>query len=141
MIALDLCQPHYQNLLIIYLKFIAKNVEIKIANLSVSLKGLKVTNFLIIAKSVEKKQKNKTNKQRKKQLKTINALIKKFPNTYKFCNNDINKFILLLRKGVYPYEYMDSWEKFNETTLPNKKTYYSKLYLEEKYLRKLNYKT
>ena len=28
LIALDLCQPHYQNLLIILLKFIAKNVEI-----------------------------------------------------------------------------------------------------------------
>ena len=65
---------------------------------------------------------------RKKQLKPINGLIKKFPNTYKFCNNDINKFILLLRKGVYPYEYMDSWERFNETTLPNKKAFYSRLY-------------
>ena len=68
---------------------------------------------------------------RKKQLKPINGLIKKFPNTYKFCNNDINKFILLLRKGVYPYEYMDSWERFNETTLPNKKAFYCKLYLED----------
>ena len=34
-------------------------------------------------------------------------LIKKFKNTYSFCNNDLSKFILLLRKGVYPYEYMD----------------------------------
>ena len=35
-------------------------------------------------------------------------LIKRFANIYKLCNGDINKFILLLRKGVYPYEYMDS---------------------------------
>ena len=47
-------------------------------------------------------------------------LIKKFKNTYSFCNNDLNKFILLLRKGVYLYEYMDSWEKFNKISLPSK---------------------
>ena len=41
-------------------------------------------------------------------------LIKKFPNTYQLCNNDHNKFELLLRKGVYPYEYMDSWKRFKE---------------------------
>ena len=35
-------------------------------------------------------------------------LIKRFASTYEFCNKDLNKFILLLRKGVYPYEYMDS---------------------------------
>ena len=34
-------------------------------------------------------------------------LIKIFAGTYEFCNKDLNKFILLLRKGVYPYEYMD----------------------------------
>ena len=43
-------------------------------------------------------------------------LKKRFKNTFKFTNNDINKFILLLRKEVYPYEYMDKWEKFDETT-------------------------
>ena len=57
--------------------------------------------------------------------------MKKFPNTYKVCNNDINKFILLLRKGVYPYQYINSWEGFNETTHPNKKYFQSKLYLED----------
>ena len=34
-------------------------------------------------------------------------LIKKFPNTYQSCNNDRNKFELLLRKSVYTYEYME----------------------------------
>ena len=33
-------------------------------------------------------------------------LKKRFKNTFKFSNNDINKFILLLRKGVCPSEYM-----------------------------------
>ena len=48
------------------------------------------------------------------------TLIKKFFNTYQLCNN--SNFNLLLRKGTHPYEYnMDSWEKFNETSLPNKK--------------------
>ena len=51
----------------------------------------------------------------------------KFPNTYRFCNKDLNKFSLLLRKGVYPYEYMNSWETFNETELPDKESFYSEL--------------
>ena len=41
--------------------------------------------------------------------KSINELIEKFPNTYQFCNGDLNKFVFMLRKGIYPYEYMDSW--------------------------------
>ena len=43
----------------------------------------------------------------------------------------MNKFVSLLRKGVYPYEYIDSWKKFNETALPNKKAFYSNLFLED----------
>ena len=37
---------------------------------------------------------------------------------------------MLLRKGVYPYEDMDSWEKFDETSLPGKNAFYSNLNLE-----------
>ena len=41
-----------------------------------------------------------------------------------FSNNDVNKFILFLRKNIYPYEYMDDWEKLNEE-LPEKEEFYS----------------
>ena len=34
---------------------------------------------------------------------------------------------LLIRKGVYPYEYMTSWNKFEETELPPKEAFYSNL--------------
>ena len=34
----------------------------------------------------------------------IKSLIAKFPNTYQLCDNNVKKFILLLKKGVYPYE-------------------------------------
>ena len=57
-------------------------------------------------------------------------LIKKFKSTYSFCDNGLNKFVLLLRKDVCLYEYMDSWEKFNETSLPSKKDFYSNLNME-----------
>ena len=42
----------------------------------------------------------------------LNKLIEKFPKTYQLCNKELNKFALLLRKGVYPHKYMDSWKRF-----------------------------
>ena len=68
---------------------------------------------------------------RKTTSKPLNEAIRNFPNTYRFCIGDLNKFILFLRKGVYPYEYMDTWEKCDETQLPDKKAFYSKLDLED----------
>ena len=68
---------------------------------------------------------------KKRWLKPVNGLIKNFPNTHQFCNGDINKFVLLLRKGVYPYEYMNSRARFNETSLLDKKAFYSELNLED----------
>ena len=52
--------------------------------------------------------------------KSVDDLIKKFSRTYKSCNGNLNKFVFLLRKGVYLYEYMDSWDRFNEILLPPK---------------------
>ena len=54
-------------------------------------------------------------------------LIEQFPNTYQLCNKNFNQLALLLRKGVYPYEYMCSWEGFNEDSLPPKKCFYDEL--------------
>ena len=41
------------------------------------------------------------------------------------CKDGNKIFVLLLRKGVYPYEYMDNWNRFNETSLPSKEKFYS----------------
>ncbi|KAJ8915272.1 hypothetical protein NQ315_014780 [Exocentrus adspersus] len=43
------------------------------------------------------------------------------------CNTD-KEFNLLTRKGVFPYDYIDSWERFTETCLPSKTNCYSQLY-------------
>ena len=50
-------------------------------------------------------------------------LIKRFASIYESCNKDINKFILLLRKLV--------WERFDETSLPDKEAFYSSLNIED----------
>ena len=55
------------------------------------------------------------------------ALIEKFFNTYQLYNKDLNKFDLLLRKGIYPYEYTDSRKRFKEESLPDKESFYSEL--------------
>ena len=57
----------------------------------------------------------------------IDTLISRFYNTYQICDKDINKFKFLLRKGVCPYEYMDSWGKFKLPVPLDKQLYYSKL--------------
>ena len=53
---------------------------------------------------------------------------------FQFCVNfamvTLIKFFLLLGKGVYPYEDMNSYEKFDETSIPPKEAFYSKLNLD-----------
>ena len=41
-------------------------------------------------------------------------LKERFFSANKYSNHEKNKFILFLRKGVFPSEYMDDQEKFNE---------------------------
>ena len=53
----------------------------------------------------------------------------RYSETHKFCDGDLNNFCQMLRKGVYPCEYMGSWQKFSETPLQNKE-FYSNLTME-----------
>ena len=48
-----------------------------------------------------------------------------FQNMEKYYTRE--KLDLIKRKGVYPYEYMDSIERFKETSLPQKESFYSSL--------------
>ena len=58
--------------------------------------------------------------------KLVNNLPKDdFINLSSYYSGD--KFNLLTRKGVYPYEYMDSLEKLKESELPPKEAFYSRL--------------
>ena len=58
-------------------------------------------------------------------------LIKRFASTYKLCDKDIIRFILLLRKDVYSYEYMSTRKRFDEVSFPSKEKIYSSLNMEE----------
>ena len=58
---------------------------------------------------------------------SIDVLKERFYNTYRLCGNNEEKLKLLSRKGVYPYEYMDSWEKFKLPVPLEKENYYSEL--------------
>ena len=37
----------------------------------------------------------------------------------------------MMRKGVYSYEYMERWKRFNEISVPEKEGFYSELNLED----------
>ena len=64
----------------------------------------------------------------KRQL-SVNSIFDDFDNL-RVSHND-KQFRLLLRKGVYPYEYMSSWDKFEETKLPPKEAFHSNLNMSD----------
>ena len=131
MIVLDLCQPHYQVFLITYLKFANNLSEICQKECKVCKERRKIKSVCNFVGLKNNKLNYKCKECKRRLLKPINELIKKFPNAYQFCNESTNKFALLLRKGVYPYEYMDGWERFNETSLLDKEAFNDELNLED----------
>ena len=72
---------------------------------------------------IAKKQKKKKTKKDNNGKEFDKDIAKSFQNAYKFCDGDVNKLFLMLQKDVYPHEYMDSWQRFNETSLPEKKEF------------------
>ena len=58
-------------------------------------------------------------------------IVKRFASIYEFCNKDINIFTLLLRKRIYPYEYMDCCKRFDEELLHDKDAFHSSLNIED----------
>ena len=55
----------------------------------------------------------------------LSDLVKNFPNTFNLCRANVQKFLLLLTKGVYPYEYMNDMSKFDKKELPTIDNFYS----------------
>ena len=59
---------------------------------------------------------------------SLDKLVSNLPaEALKYTNKRFRKekFNLMTRKGIYPYDYMDSFEKFNKTELPTKEEFYS----------------
>ena len=48
----------------------------------------------------------------------VNNLIRGGNEFFGFDEYNEHQHELLIRKGIYPYEYMDSWDRFEETNLP-----------------------
>ena len=92
---------YYPILLITYPEFIIKNVrntwKEKKVDWIVNLSDLKIADCIINANNANNKLTNES--------------IKNCPTLYKFCHGDLNKYFLLLRKGIYPYEYIDSQKR------------------------------
>ena len=100
----------------------------------------------IQVKSYTKKVKNEEGESAEKEIKVYPTI--RFIDSFKFMATSLDKLVnnlpkddfinlglyysgdkfnLLARKGVYPYEYMDSLEKLKETKLPPKEAFYSRL--------------
>ena len=78
-----------------------------------NLLGLKIINYTTNVKYAKKRW-----------LKPVYGLIKKFSSAYEFRKGDI-------MKRRFPYKYMDRWESFDKTSLSDKEDFRSELNLED----------
>ena len=116
MLVIDSCQAKYQTLLITYQKFTIRNAN----HAWTGKKNRSECEFIGFKNG---RLNYKCKECGKKCTKLKNDTIKNFPIMHQFCNSDLNKTFLLLRKSVSPYEDMNSWEKFDETSIPPKKSF------------------
>ena len=93
MIAIDLCHPHYQilNLSEVNNKDCKKCMKRKTIKLKCDFVEFKNNRLTYKCKECGRRC-------------YVNELIKKFSSIYQFGGGNLNNFVLLLRKGVYPYE-------------------------------------
>ena len=97
--------------------------KVKCTDIKSNLKYIATKNNIAIFKCVD------SNKNHEKGFNK--DLAKRFESTYRFSDIDIiSTFILMLQKGVCPYDYMGSLQKVNELTLPEKKEFYSNINIE-----------
>ena len=57
----------------------------------------------------------------------LNNLACRGSEFFRFDEYSENQYKLLIKKGIYPYEYMTDWDKFKEAKLPHKEAFYRKL--------------
>ena len=138
LLAENLWQVHYQILSIAFLnEFMKSNVIIDMMIKSVKFKELNIkykncdcfleyTHFKDDLTECQCLCCNKNYQQ-----KFVEKLKEQVFNTHKFSNQHNNKFILLLQKGVYHYQYTDDCKKFNDKSLPEKEDFYSHINIED----------
>ena len=96
-------------------KYISFNVKIPVQGVTAKLELRFIDCYRFMASSLDKLSSNLADDQCK--------------NLQWFYQEE-DAFQLMRRKGVYPYEYMDSWERFEERKLPPKEAFFSKLNME-----------
>ena len=57
----------------------------------------------------------------------VNNLARRGSKLFGFEGYSENQYELIIKKGIYPYEYMTDWDKFKEMKLPLREAFYCKL--------------